>query len=60
MDETKTNSVLIVDDEASNIMALTHILSPDYTVYAVKDGPDAIEVAEEQPPDVILLDIVMQ
>ena len=55
----KKNSVLIVDDEESNIIALTHILSPHYAVYVVKDGQDAIELSEEYPPDVILLDIIM-
>ena len=53
------NSVLIVDDENSNIIALTHILSPDYTVYAVNNGQDAITAANKYQPDVILLDIVM-
>ena len=59
MDDIKKHSVLIVDDEESNIMVLTHILSPNYTVFAVKDGQDAIEVAEEYHPDVIMLDIIM-
>ena len=60
MDESgKKNSVLIVDDEESNVMALSHMLSPDYTVYAVLDGQDAIGIAEENSPDVILLDIIM-
>jgi len=59
MSEMKKNSILIVDDEEANIIALTHILSPHYTVYAVKDGQDALEVAEEYRPDVILLDIIM-
>jgi diguanylate cyclase (GGDEF)-like protein len=53
------NKVLIVDDEKANIIALTHILSPEYTVYAAKNGKDAVEVAKEHLPDVILLDIVM-
>jgi diguanylate cyclase (GGDEF)-like protein len=56
---TKKNSLLIVDDEKLNIMTLTHILSPDYIVYAAKDGQDAIEVAKELLPDIILLDIIM-
>jgi len=30
--DKKQNSVLIVDDEALNIVALTHILNPMYTV----------------------------
>ncbi|MCL2814664.1 MAG: diguanylate cyclase [Oscillospiraceae bacterium] len=59
MDESKKNSVLIVDDESSNIMALTHILSPVYTVFAAKNGYKALEAAEKYLPDVILLDILM-
>ncbi|MCL2815971.1 MAG: response regulator [Oscillospiraceae bacterium] len=59
MGELKKNSILIVDDENANIMALTHILGSEYTVFTVKNGPTAIKVAEKQLPDVILLDIVM-
>jgi CheY-like chemotaxis protein len=59
LNDKKKNSVLIVDDEDTNIMALTHILNKEYTVSAVKDGQDAIEVAEEFRPDIILLDVVM-
>ena len=59
MEEGKKNSVLIVDDENSNILALTHILSPDYTVYAAKSGQKALEAAPKYMPDVILLDILM-
>jgi signal transduction histidine kinase/PleD family two-component response regulator len=53
------NSVLIVDDEKNNIIALTQILSGEYTVYAAKNGQDAIEAAKEFKPGVILLDILM-
>ena len=59
MSEAKKNSILIVDDEKSNIIALTHILSPEYTIYVARDGQDAIEVAEKDMPDLILLDILM-
>jgi len=59
MNETKRNSILIVDDEPSNIMALSHILSPQYAIYAEKEGRAALETAAEILPDVILLDIVM-
>jgi signal transduction histidine kinase len=59
MNESGKNHVLIVDDESVNLIALTKILSPEYNVLAVKNGPDAIKMAETQQPDVILLDIVM-
>ena len=59
MDIAEKSSVLIVDDEGANIIALTHILSPEYTIYAAKNGPDAIETAKEFLPDLILLDILM-
>ena len=58
-DNKDKNSILIVDDEKSNIMALSMILSPDYVIYAAKNGRDAIEIAQEYLPDVILLDILM-
>ena len=53
------NSVLIVDDERANILALINILSSTYTVYASSDGRDALEIAETSLPDVILLDVLM-
>jgi len=59
MDEIKKYSVLIVDDESLNIRALTHILNPDYTLYAEKSGQGAIEATEKFLPNVILLDIIM-
>ena len=59
VNETNKNSLLIVDDEKSNLKVLRQILSPEYTVYAAKDGLDAIERAKEHLPDVILLDIIM-
>jgi CheY-like chemotaxis protein len=59
MNENKKNSILVVDDEASNIMVLTHILTGDYTIYAAKNGEKAISAAEKHLPDLILLDVLM-
>ncbi|MCL2081127.1 MAG: response regulator [Oscillospiraceae bacterium] len=56
---SKKNSVLIVDDETSNIIALTHILQPEYTIYVAKNGATAIAAAAKHLPDVILLDVIM-
>ena len=59
MDALKKNSVLIVDDERLNITALSYILSADYTVYAARNGRNAILAAEKFLPDLVLLDIIM-
>ncbi|MDR2577467.1 MAG: response regulator [Chitinispirillales bacterium] len=59
MSEVKKNSVLIVDDDKGNIMALTDILISEYIVYAERKGLDAVAAAEKYLPDVILLDIIM-
>ena len=55
----KEHSVLVIDDEKDNILLLTRILSPDYTVYASKSGKNGFNVARSNLPDVILLDILM-
>ena len=59
MDKEKKNSVLIVDDDNTNIVALTHILSHEFNLLTASNGKDGIELAEKNIPDVILLDIVM-
>ena len=59
MDTPDKNSLLIVDDDTSSLVALTHILQPEYTVYTAKDGAGALKNAEQNPPDLILLDILM-
>jgi len=53
------NSILIVEDDNANIIALSHILGEEYTIYVAKNGHDAIETAKEYSPDLILLDILM-
>ena len=59
MNDTRKNTILIVDDEKLVIMTLTQILGNEYIIYAVKDGQDAIEKAGKFLPDLILLDIIM-
>jgi len=55
----KKNSLLIVDDDASNLMELSRILQDEYKIHAVKDGRYALEKIDEYLPDLILLDIIM-
>jgi len=59
METNEKDSILIVDDENANIFALSQILGQEFTVYAAKNGQDAIETAKEHLPDLILLDILM-
>ena len=53
------NSLLIVDDDTSNLMELLHILQAEYKIYTAKNGASAIKRAEKIIPDLILLDIIM-
>lgn len=52
-------SILVVDDEKSNIDVLHHILKEEYTVYVAKNGQNAIRMARDHIPDLILLDVIM-
>lgn len=52
--------ILIVEDEHSLSEAYQMILRKSgYTVYAAYDGEEALEVAAEHPPTLILLDLRM-
>ncbi len=55
----KQARILIVDDEKVNITALRDTLKLEYMVQVAKNGLQALEIAEETLPDLILLDIVM-
>jgi diguanylate cyclase (GGDEF)-like protein len=53
------HTVLIVDDSPINIEHLAQVLKPDYNIKVANSGESALEVAKNQTPDLILLDIVM-
>jgi PleD family two-component response regulator len=53
-------NILIVDDLPSNVFLLTTILKDNgYEVRPVTSGIMALEMAEKEKPDLILLDIMM-
>ena len=52
-------SILIIDDETSNIKLLHSGLVDKYQVLAAKSGEAGINIAKQQQPALILLDIVM-
>jgi len=51
--------VLIVDDDPINIELLEGYLSKDYDILKAYDGNEAIIIVEVNPPDIILLDLIM-
>ncbi|WP_179674252.1 two-component system response regulator [Duganella sp. 1224] len=51
--------ILVVDDEASNLQLLRHILQDQYRLLFAKDGPRALELARSEQPQLILLDVMM-
>lgn len=57
---TNKQSILIVDDQPTNIQALIQILKDQFAIQAAKDGHKALELARSIPqPDLILLDVMM-
>lgn len=56
----KRARILVVDDEESHRIMLRAVLQEEgYQVAEVADGPDAIRAVEQEPFDLILLDIRM-
>ena len=53
------NSILIVDDEPSNVRILLSMFESEYTVYLANDGETGVQMAKDWQPDLILLDIVL-
>ena len=53
-------SILIIDDSAENRLLLSSQLGLEgYTILQASGGPEGIELAEEEKPDLILLDVMM-
>jgi len=51
--------ILVVDDVETNVDILVEALGDDYRVSVAMDGESALEIIEEVPPDIILMDIMM-
>lgn len=56
---TTKNRILIVDDEPGNIKILSNILAGDYALSVATSGAQALQIAQVQLPDIVLLDMVM-
>ena len=55
----KKSKVLIVDDTDLNIDILVDALGDRYDLYTAMDGESALAQVKTNPPDIILLDVVM-
>jgi PAS domain S-box-containing protein len=52
-------SVLVVDDAPENLMIMQAILAKEYSLKLFNDANDALDYAFSNPPDLILLDVMM-
>ncbi len=58
--ESPNATILLVDDEQTNLEVLQAILAPaGYRLITALNGPDALDILAHDPPDVILLDLLM-
>lgn len=51
--------ILIVDDTPANIDIIIAIIGEKYDIAVALDGEDALEIVNDEKPDLVLLDIVM-
>ncbi len=51
--------VLIVDDEATNLKVMRNVLGDEYRLAFAKSGLAALELAAQETPQLILLDVMM-
>lgn len=57
--EQAMRRILIVDDDPGNIRTLATIFDNEYDILFATDGKQALRVAMQEKPDVILLDVMM-
>ena len=52
--------ILIVDDEPNIVMTLEYTFKKNnFEVYIARDGQEALDILENQLPDIIILDVMM-
>lgn len=52
-------TILIVDDDSTNIQILASTLTSLYRIKVSNNGADALKIAQSEQPDLILLDVMM-
>lgn len=56
---TAKPKLLVVDDQPINIQVIHQIFSADCQVFMATTGPQALVICKDNPPDLVLLDVVM-
>jgi class 3 adenylate cyclase/CheY-like chemotaxis protein len=57
---TRPSKILVVDDTAQNRRLMEAVLTPlGHAVASAESGPEALEMIAADPPDLVLLDVVM-
>ena len=51
--------ILVVDDDAMNLVRTKKILDKMYNIFLAESGSEALDILEEQDIDLVLLDIEM-
>ena len=59
MTDEVRKSILIVDDVQMNIEILLAILGAEYDLFPASTGMDALKIAKQKKPDLVLLDVIM-
>lgn len=55
----RQSRICVVDDDASQLSALAHMLQPEFDVCVARNGRDALRLLKRDPPDLVLLDVEM-
>jgi len=60
IDAAMTKQVLIVDDEQNILISLEYLMRREgYEVRVARDGEEGLRSLRDQPPDLVLLDVMM-
>src|SRR5438105_15880339 len=59
MESAARPRVLIAGEDADTRLHLQRVLNGPYEVHAVGDGEAALTIARENPPDLVLADVIM-
>lgn len=59
MADPTLSTILVVDDQPENISLIHQVLKQHYVVKVAVNGARALQLVQTEPPDLILLDVVM-